>query len=682
MDIAQRRVLGLVAVASWILIDAIRAAGPLLSSLADSGAAFAVGAALLTFASGGVLAWIAALAGRHFGHGVVVLFLLGVVALARLGLPLLGGAWLVSAALYLTALSLAVVVLAARVAMGNGGSPTLLAGTALGAAAAVAEQTVLRTWDAVWRGDLLGWVAIAGVALLALASGWRTMRLEPSASSRGWWAYGLLWSLMVLAFANVSWLNAQTGLRMSATALLAIASLSTAALLAGQATVTSRVTVTVLGAVGLGALSVLMLRPGLAAAIALPVAVSVLSLAAASVMRSTPSAPGRRLGAATVLGLAVVVPMLLVQLDAQVTLPGTAAVVMVVAGAAVIVGAVWRAWTAAPRPEASSAGADVGDGATRATPDRARAPWIAPGVLLRATLGFVVAGALAAWTFTTYETPRALSENFLPAPTAMTWSVNHGVQPEVTGGPDVRLDEVAATIRGSAADVVMLQEVSRGWLAGGGADVLEYLAGELQLPYAYAGADGPQFGNAILTSREHANPRSITLPAGDGPHARSAVAVDFMGATFASTRLDPRQIGGGEAQAEALIDWLDVPQPLVIGGDLGDVPSSAVLAVLSDAGFASAQDVAGTSGVTYLGTDPAGGEALTLDYLMGRGVEFRDIETLGVPWSDHLPLLARVATGATAPTEAGEDLNEIQPEAGTSPSPSTSATASPSTDSE
>lgn len=664
MDTAQRRVLGLVAVASWLLIDAIRATGPLLFGLADSSAALAAAAALATFAAGGVLAWIAAHAGRHFGHGVVVMFLLGVVAVARLGLPFLDGGWLVAAGLYLTALTVTAVVLAARVALGNGAGPALMAGTALGAAAAVAEQTLLRTWDAVWREDLWGWVALAVLTVLALAGGWRAIRLEPVASSRGWWAYGLYWSVLAAAFANVGWLGAQTGLRMSATALLAVASLSTAALLAGQARSTSRVTLSVLGIVGVAAVSVLMLRPGLAAAFALPVAVAVATLAVARLMRPAHSSPARRLGAATVLGLAIVVPLLLVHLDAAVTLPGTAGLIMAAAVIVVVAAAVWRAWSAPPSAS-PEAGADP-------------SPWIAPGVLLRAALGFVAAGGLAAWTFTAYEQPRVLSEDFLPAPTAMTWSVNHGVQPQVTGGPAVRLDQMAQTIRDSQADVVMLQEVSRGWLAGGGSDVLEYLAGELRLPYAYAGAGGPQFGNAVLTSRAHANPRSLTLSTDDGPHARSAVAVDFMGATFASTLLDPQGGDGAPAQAQALVDWLDEPQPLVIGGDLGDVPGSAVLAVLSDAGFASAQSVAGTSGVTYLGTDPAGTEALEIDYLVGRGVEFTRVETLGLPWSNHLPLLARVTTGATAPTVSGEDVNETQPEAGTSPSPSPSASASAS----
>ncbi|WP_084039418.1 hypothetical protein [Demequina sp. NBRC 110053] len=673
-----RRTLALVAVASWLLVDSIRGAGPLLGSLADDSGALALAAAVAAFAAGGVLAWLCAIAGRHFGPGTVLLFMLAVVGVLRLGLPLLDGLWLINAGLYLLALAITTVVLAARMALGNGGPATTVAGTALGAAGAVAEQTLLRTWDAVWRGDLSGWLAMGVLAVLAVSVGWLCRGLEPVGASRGWWAYGLLWGLIVALVANVAWVNAQAEVRMSTGAALAMVSLVTAAALAAQAPRTSRLVVAILAAVGLAALGILLLRPGMTAAVALPVASAVAALSAAVVLRPADSSPMRRLGAATVFGLALVAAPLAAQLDAVMGLPGPAESGFIITGAALIAGGAWVAWQSkapAGPDTVESAGPDgpqVGSGAHTSRGAQSREPWIAPGVLAGAVAGLLAGGGLAFWTAATFETERALSKDFLIAPSVMTWNLHAGVTPRVTGGPGVALHDIASTIESSAADVIMLQAVDRGRLIAGGTDMLEYLAGELRLPYAYGDAHQRQLGNAILTSRAHGDPRSIDLPTGPDGVRRSAVAVDFMGATFATARV----AGGSELQADALAEWLDVAQPLVVGVSLGEQASDGTIAALAQAGFTDAQQELGVAGPTYLGSDPDGLETATRDHLLGRSVSFSSFETIGVGWSNHLPALARVTTGASAPTDVGDDVNEPQPEAGVSPSPSPSPTAS------
>ncbi|WP_297081035.1 endonuclease/exonuclease/phosphatase family protein [uncultured Demequina sp.] len=708
MHTAQRRVLGVTAVAAWLLLDAIRAAGPLVANLLDTSTLLALGGAVAVFAAGGVLAWVCALAGRHFGHGVVLLFMLGLVGITRLGMPLVGGGWLVAAGLYLAALALTTMVLAARVALGNGGSGPLVAGTMLGIAAAIAEQTVLRTWDAVWRGDLWGWIALGGLALLALINGWRCRHLEPVASSRGWWSYGLLWGLIAVAFGNLAWIAAQTGLRTSATSALAIVSLVTGAVLAAQVRRVSAVVTAVLAATGLAAVWFLVadadaglatggaaaVEPAVSlAAIALPIAVAVTALAAAQIMRPAHSSVARRLGAATVFGLAILLPAAGSEAYALVDLPGAPGWVLAASAAAVIAVAVWRAFAPQPAPgshePADADAAMVEDGGSEGREaaavdgdqdggvgDPDPAPWIAPGVLLRAGLGLVVAAGAYAWTSATYEQPRALSADFLNAPTIATWNINGGVQPGITGGPAVELGEMATALVDGATDVMMLQEVERGSLLSGGADTLEFLAGEIDLPYAYAGG---HHGVALFTSRAHTNPRSLALPAVDGPRDHAAVAVDFMGATYATTRLAGPGLDADRAtQADQLITWLDAPQPTIVGGDLGAEPGTPVPTAFKDAGFVSAQDTVGTPGPTYLGTDPSGSAATIRDYVLGRGVEFSVFGTVGVPWSDHLPVVTRGATGAVAPTDTDTDVNEPQPEAGPSASPTPTASASPS----
>ncbi|MFW2513920.1 endonuclease/exonuclease/phosphatase family protein [Demequina sp. SO4-13] len=690
---AQRRALFLVAVASWLLLDSIRTAGPLLVPLYEDSLIIAVAAAIGTFAGGGVLAWLAAMVGRHFGHGIVVLYLLGVLAVLRLGLPFIGGGWLIAAGLYLVAFAIAGVVMTTRVAIGNGGSGTALAGTALGVAAAVVEHTVLRTWDAVWREDLLGWIAMGLVAALAIAAGALGRTLEPAPSSRGWWAFGLHWSLLVFAFANVGWVNAQTDLRMSAGAAITIVSLCLGAGLAAQVHRVSRVVTAVIAAVGAVALAVVMLLPGTDAALALPVATAATTLAAAHALRPAASTPARRLVAALVFGLAMIGPALVMQLDYEISLGVPPLTVAVAAGVAVLTYGTWRAWSADGAADARAAGLEPDR--THGTDDSVLEPdshspdvapegntrpsgWIAPGVPLAAALGVVAAIGVGAWTHTTYEQPRVYSADFIQAPYVTSWNVHFGVTHEAGAGPRVDPDEIAAALQGT--DVAMLQEVQRGWLLGGGTDMVEFLAGELDLPYSFAAAHDRQFGNLILTSRPHADPRTLELSYGDGPQGRSALAVDFMGATYASAHLQSTDDADQTrvTQVEELLAWLDAPQPTVVGGDFNVEPGSPVHRAMIDAGFASAQEEIGVIGPTYVGPDLTGEQAAQIDYLFGRNVEFTEFELRSLPWSDHWPLTARASTGALAPTDPEADLNEVQPAPAPSPSPSASASPSPS----
>ncbi|MFW7414385.1 endonuclease/exonuclease/phosphatase family protein [Demequina sp. SO4-18] len=685
---AQRRALLLVAVASWLLLDSIRTAGPLLAALYEDSLVLVVAVAIATFAGGGVLAWLAAMVGRHFGHGVVVLYLLGVLGVLRLGLPFIGGGWLIAAGLYLVAFAIAGVVMTTRVALGNGGSGTALAGTALGVAAAVLEHTILRTWDAVWRDDLQGWIAMGVVAALAITAGWRGRTLEPAASSRGWWAFGLHWSLLAFAFANVGWVNAQTDLRMSAGAAITIVSLCLGAGLAAQAHRVSRVVTAVVAATGAVALAVVMLLPGTDAALALPIATAATSLAAAHALRPAVSTPARRLIAALVFGLAMIGPVLVMQLDYEISLGVPPVTVAIAAGIAVLSYGTWRAWITEPGMEPGAPALsedeadqarDHGPSAAVVPPENARpAGWISPGVPLGAALGVAAAIGVGAWTQVTYEAPRVYSADFIQAPYVTSWNVHFGVTHETGAGPRVDPDEIAAALQGT--DVAMLQEVQRGWLLGGGTDMVEFLAGELDLPYTFAAAHDRQFGNLILTSRPHSNARTLELSYGDGPQGRSALAVDFMGATFASTHLQSTQDAEQTrlTQVEELVAWLDAPQPTVVGGDFNAEPGSPVHRAMIDAGFASAQEEWEVIAPTYVGPDASGEQAAQIDYVFGRSVEFTDFELRSLPWSDHWPLTARANTNAVAPTDPDVDRNEVQPAPEPSPSPSASVSPSPS----
>lgn len=649
---AAPRSLGLVAIATWLLIDSLRATGPVLLDLAEPTSGPAFGAIAATLAGGAVVAWVASLAAQYFSHGGTVWFLLGVTAVFRIGLPFLDGGWLIGATLYLAALAVATVILAARVAMGNGGGPTLIAGTSLGAAAAVVEQTLLRTLDAVWRDDVWGWVALGAVAALAVFNGWRGVELKPAEHTRGWWAYGLFLALTVYAFANVGYVASQTDLRMAAASALALVGLLLAARVGASAGEFPGGVAIAMAAIGVAGVAVLALVPGTAASIALPVAAALSAFAAAASMRVAPGSAGRSLGAS--LGFVALLggPLVAAEVDRIANLPIRHGILITTVGIVLMCAAALRAWR----------------------PDRLA---VAPGVLPRIAVGVVVGVATVWWTHSQFEQERTYSENFLASPAVMSWNLHHSVTPSGEHGPGVNAVQVASTMRDNPADVTMLQEVERGGLVAGGLDMVEYLAGDLELPYVYAGAQTPQTGNAIIASRPFSEPRSVDLTTSDGP-ARGAVAITFMGATYVSTH-----IGDEEADAAAeLRDWVGAVGPVVIGGDLGDATQgvdATTVAVLVDAGYTPPTTGLPADGLAAVAAD---NDDVRLDFIIGREVELTDFTVLDVPWSDHRPLTATAKTGlsGTIAPEAAEENESLtdptmSPDAGASPTASTSPTA-------
>ena len=86
----------------------------------------------------------------------------------------------------------------------------------------------------------------------------------------------------------------------------------------------------------------------------------------------------------------------------------------------------------------------------------------------------------------------------------MTYNLHNGFN---TRG-ELDLEALAAVIEENKADIVALQEVSRGWLISGGIDMLSWLSQRLDMPYVSGPTAGALWGNAILskyTITEYAN---------------------------------------------------------------------------------------------------------------------------------------------------------------------------------
>jgi hypothetical protein len=89
------------------------------------------------------------------------------------------------------------------------------------------------------------------------------------------------------------------------------------------------------------------------------------------------------------------------------------------------------------------------------------------------------------------------------------------------------LDEMLLALRREDADVVALQEVSRGWVINGSADLFELSREALGLPGVPGPSVTPDWGNAVFTRWPARASRVEPLPPDDLPLPRAVLIVDL-----------------------------------------------------------------------------------------------------------------------------------------------------------
>jgi endonuclease/exonuclease/phosphatase family metal-dependent hydrolase len=228
--------------------------------------------------------------------------------------------------------------------------------------------------------------------------------------------------------------------------------------------------------------------------------------------------------------------------------------------------------------------------------------------------------------------------------TMISWNLHYGVDPDA----DVDLEQIARTIEEHSPSIVMLQEVSRGWMLGGGTDMATWLAQRLDMHVAYAPAADRQFGNAVLTNLPTAGATVTDLPYGNGPQNRSAIGVDIDLSTgplrATSVHLQNKShVPTRLAQIDALLGALADAPVLIVAGDFNARPGSPEIETMTAAGLVSAQDVSGDPSAM---TNPSTNPDKRIDWVFGRGVTFTSTEVLADALSsDHLPLVVRFRVG-------------------------------------
>ncbi|MEV0156465.1 endonuclease/exonuclease/phosphatase family protein [Micromonospora sp. NPDC050686] len=203
------------------------------------------------------------------------------------------------------------------------------------------------------------------------------------------------------------------------------------------------------------------------------------------------------------------------------------------------------------------------------------------------------------------------------------------------------VDAVARTVSGTRPDVVLLSEVDRGWLLNGGHDTLALLAGRLRLPYVFAPAADPVWGDAVLSRYPVRSGRTRPLAAHGAPTGAQALGVtlDLGGRDVAvvATHLQPPPGAGPVAQAREVADFAlryAAGRPLVLGGDLNTEPGDRAFAEFTRAGLVDALAAA-----RPVPTSPADDPRSQIDHVfVTAGLTPGEVAAPRSTASDHLPV--------------------------------------------
>lgn len=561
--------------------------------------------------------------GRIAGPRTALVASVGALAVMRVAIwvvrpiPL----WLAVVAIVAFLWAMALVVARLR-AGGREGGHRLALGLLLGLAVDVAVQAAFRTWDPAWQQGLLATVVGVAIGAAAVAAAWRPAVAEDVSTRPGAGTIVLLGpflALQVLMLDNVAFAASVTGWGIASAAALLLVG-SAAAVATAQLVAARGMPVGLLAASGLLLAAGAGLLPGargIPAALLLPAAQV---LAGAALISMLARGDGRRAAtwptgvAWAGAGALLILLLLLYYLHYDVPLPFPNAVLPAVAGLLVALSAQGR-----------DAGRALGPASLRLV--------AVPVALLLVPAATALGSAAREAAPGQGSTFRVVSYNIHTAV-----STDGQVDPEAT----------ARVIEAEDPDVVLLQEVTRGWVIAGSLDSAEYLSDRLGMPYVYAGAADGQFGNAILSRFPILEWETTFLPQGTGPMRRNAVrAVLDLGrgerATVIVAHLDHREEGAPTrlGQIERLVELSDGDPRAVVAGDMNARPGSEELARLTGAGLVSAQDEVGDPSLgTYPSTDPD----RRIDYIFGgRAVEFADFSRPLTTASDHLPLAVTVS---------------------------------------
>ena len=231
----------------------------------------------------------------------------------------------------------------------------------------------------------------------------------------------------------------------------------------------------------------------------------------------------------------------------------------------------------------------------------------------------------------------------------MSYNLHFGF--DVRGWSD--LEGVARAIEASGAEVVGLQEVSRGWYVNGSTDMLAWLQRRLRMPHArFAGASDAIWGNAVLSRYPILSGEVTRLPREGVPLRRNALGVELdlgEGRRLRVVVTHLHHVEGADgarvrlAQLPRLLEAVAGPEATVLMGDFNAEPGSAEIARLRAAGLTDAFVAAGGRPADER-TWPSDRPDRRIDYIwLSAGLEATGFAATTSTASDHRGIAVTVA---------------------------------------
>jgi len=230
----------------------------------------------------------------------------------------------------------------------------------------------------------------------------------------------------------------------------------------------------------------------------------------------------------------------------------------------------------------------------------------------------------------------------------MTYNIHQGFDV----GDIPALDRIADTISLADPQVVVLEEVVRGWLIDDQHDALGYLAARLGMAYVYGPTIGDLYGNAILSRYPITDVRRVSYAKEPGIRYQprgaviahigdSATAVRL---TIAVTHLDENSDASAVRmeQVRALLDEVGSTTPAVIACDCNAKPDAPELKLITDSGFGDLALQSGGPDNTF----PSDAPVERIDYIFGVGVTAAQGHVVSSTASDHRGVVVNVTLNA------------------------------------
>ena len=220
----------------------------------------------------------------------------------------------------------------------------------------------------------------------------------------------------------------------------------------------------------------------------------------------------------------------------------------------------------------------------------------------------------------------------------MTYNVHQGY--DVGNVPS--LDALTETIGREAPDVIVLEEVVRGWLIDGQHDVLGILAARLGMSYVFSPNIGDLYGNAVLSRFPMTDMRRVAFAKEPGARyqPRGVLLVNVAGVLVLATHLDEHDDASAvrlEQIRTVLREW-NGTQPAIIACDCNALPEAPELGLIDAAGFGDLAAQAGGAAFTF----PSDTPKKRIDYLFGIGVQAAQAHVVSSTASDHRAVVVNI----------------------------------------